>query len=162
MERRPKSKFVTVLQTCLLTGTLDALAAILISYKIPPAVIFKFIASGWFGREAMSGGTSMILYGLIFHYLIAAFFTVTLFWLYPQIIKLVKKKYLVGILYGLAIWIIMNYIVLPMTNIPKSHGHLELISLLKGIAALIICIGLPVALIADNELCQTKQAAVQA
>lgn len=157
MERRPKSKFVTVLQTCLLTGTLDALAAILISYKIPPAVIFKFIASGWFGREAMSGGTSMILYGLIFHYLIAAFFTVTLFWLYPQIIKLVKKKYLVGILYGLAIWIIMNYIVLPMTNIPKSHGHLELISLLKGIAALIICIGLPVALIADNEMSNTSQ-----
>ena len=158
MERRPKSKFVTVLQTCLLTGTLDALAAILISYKIPPAVIFKFIASGWFGREAMSGGTSMVLYGLIFHYLIAAFFTVTLFWLYPQIIKLVKNKYLAGILYGLVIWVIMNYIVLPMTNIPKSHGRLELISLLKGISALIICIGLPVALIADNELSKTNQA----
>ena len=158
MERRPKSKFVTVLQTCLLTGTLDALAAILISYKIPPAVIFKFIASGWFGREAMSGGTSMVLYGLIFHYLIAALFTITLFWLYPQIIKLVKNKYLVGILYGLAIWVIMNYIVLPMTNIPKSHGHLEFISLLKGISALIICIGLPVALIADNELSKTRQA----
>lgn len=157
MERRPKSKFVTVLQTCLLTGTLDALAAILISYKIPPAVIFKFIASGWFGREAMSGGTSMVLYGLIFHYLIAAFFTVTLFWLYPQTIKLAKNKYLVGILYGLVIWVIMNYVVLPMTNIPKSHGHLELISLLKGIAALIICIGLPVALIADNEMSNTSQ-----
>ena len=79
MERRPKSKFVTVLQSCLLTGTLDAFVAILISYKIPPAVIFKFIASGWFGREAMSGGTSMVLWGLIFHYLIAAYFTVTLF-----------------------------------------------------------------------------------
>lgn len=158
MERRPKSKFVTVLQTCLLTGTLDALAAILISYKIPPAVIFKFIASGWFGREAMSGGTSMVLYGLIFHYLIAALFTIALFWLYPQIIKLVKNKYLVGILYGLAIWVIMNYTVLPMTNIPKSHGHLEFISLLKGISALVICIGLPVALIADNELSKTNQA----
>src|SRR5437868_6245979 len=137
MERRAKSKFVTVLQTCLLTGTLDALAAILISYKIPPAVIFKFIASGWFGREAMAGGTSMILFGLIFHYLIAAFFAVALFWLYPRTVKLLKNKYLIGIIYGLAIWIIMNYAVLPMTNVPKSHGHLELISLLKGITALI-------------------------
>jgi hypothetical protein len=44
-----------------------------------------------------------------------------------------------------------------MTNIPKSHGHLELISLLKGIAALIICIGLPVALIADREMAKTSQ-----
>lgn len=159
MERRAKSKFVTVLQTCLLTGTLDALAAILISYKIPPAVIFKFIASGWFGKEAMSGGTSMILCGLIFHYLIAAFFTVALFWLYPGTVKVLKNKYLIGIIYGLTIWVIMNYVVLPMTNIPKSHGHLELISLLKGIAALIICIGLPAALIADREMGKGAQTA---
>jgi len=159
MERRRKSKFVTVIQTCLLTGTLDALAAILISYQIPPAVIFKFIASGWFGREAMSGGTSMVLWGLIFHYLIAAFFTVTLLLLYPLIAKALKNKYLIGIIYGLAIWVIMNFVVLPMTNIPKSRGHLELISLLKGIAALIICIGLPVALIADHERVKTYQPA---
>ena len=160
MERRPKSRFVTVLQTCLLTGTLDALAAILISNKIPPAVIFKFIASGWFGREAMSGGTSMVLYGLIFHYLIAALFTVTLFWPYPWVIKVLKNKYLIGIIYGLAIWVIMNYIVLPMTNIPKGgHARLELISQLKGIAALVICIGLPVALIADHEMPEATQPA---
>lgn len=159
MERRPKSKFVTVLQTCLLTGTLDAFAAILISYKIPPAVIFKFIASGWFGKEAMSGGTSMILWGLIFHYLVAAFFTVALFFLYPRIVKILKNKYLIGIIYGLAIWVIMNYIVLPMTNIPKGHAHLELISLLKGIAALITCIGLPVALIIDHEMAVTTKRA---
>jgi len=159
MERRPKSKFVTILQTCLLTGTLDALAAILISYKIPPAVIFKFIASGWFGKEAMSGGTSMILCGLIFHYLIAAFFTITLFWLYPRIAIVLKNKYLIGILYGLIIWLIMNYVVLPMTNITKTHGHLELVSLLKGIAALIICIGLPVALIADHKMSKIAQKA---
>lgn len=157
MERRRKNKFVTILQTCLLTGTLDALAAILISYRIPPAIIFRFIASGWFGREAMSGGTSMILYGLIFHYLIAAFFTVILFWLYPCMVKVLKNKYLTGIIYGLAIWVIMNYLVLPMTNIPKGHGHLQLISLFKGIAALIICVGLPVALIADHEIVKTTQ-----
>ncbi|WP_302900793.1 hypothetical protein [Mucilaginibacter sp. BT774] len=157
MARRPKSKCVIILQTCLLTGTLDALAAILISYKIPPAIIFKFIASGWFGRQAMSGGTYMIVFGLIFHYLIAAFFTVILFLLYPRVVKILKSRYLVGIVYGLAIWGIMNYVVLPMTNIPKSHGHLELISLLKGIVALIVCIGLPVALIADNEMTKNPQ-----
>src|ERR1700761_9802943 len=106
MPNRPKSKSITILLTCLLTGTLDAIAALLISYKIPPAVIFKFIASGWFGKEAMSGGTSMVLFGLIFHYLIAACFTVTLFWLYPWIIKTLKNKYIIGIIYGLVIWLI--------------------------------------------------------
>jgi hypothetical protein len=107
----------------------------------------------------MSGGASMILCGLIFHYLIAAFFTVTLFLLYPQVLKILKNRYLIGITYGLAIWSIMNYGVLPMTNIPKGHGHPELISLLKGIAALTICIGLPVALIADHEMAKANQLA---
>src|ERR1700709_2728817 len=115
MENRGRSKSMTILLTCLLTGTLDALAAILISYKIPPAVIFKFIASGWFGRPAMSGGTEMVLAGLIFHYLIAAIFSVSLFLLYPNILKVLKNKYLTGIIYGLAIWVIMNYVVLPFT-----------------------------------------------
>jgi uncharacterized membrane protein YagU involved in acid resistance len=150
MENRGRTKSMTILLTCLLTGTLDALAAMLISYKIPPAIIFKFIASGWFGRPAMSGGNEMVLAGLIFHYLIAAIFSVSLFLLYPNIIKVLKNKYLTGFIYGLAIWAIMNYLVLPFTNIPKSHGSLNLVGLLKGIAALVICVGLPIALMADN------------
>jgi hypothetical protein len=150
MERRPKSQFVTVLQTCLLTGTLDALAAILISYKIPPEVIFSFIASGWFGKQAMSGGTSMVLWGLILHYLIAAIFSVTMFLLYPNMIRVIRNKYLAGIIYGLAIWVIMNFVVLPFSNTPKSHGHLGPVALIKGITALVIGVGILVALMADN------------
>jgi hypothetical protein len=150
MPNRRKSKSITILLTCLLTGTLDAIAAILISYKIPPAVIFKFIASGWFGRPAMSGGTGMVLWGLIFHYLIATIFSVLFFQLYPEIIRILKNKYFTGIVYGLLIWVVMNYVVLPFTNIPHGHGHINTISLIKGIAALIICVGVPIALMADN------------
>ena len=150
MPNQKKSIFISLVLTSLLTGTLDAFAAILISHKIPPAVIFRFIASGWFGRSAMSGGTGMVLGGLIFHYLIAAIFSITLFLIYPVILKILKNKYLIGIIYGLAIWVIMNFVVLPFTNIPKSHGHLTIAGLLIGIATLIICVGTPVALIADN------------
>jgi hypothetical protein len=150
MPNRPKSKFITILLTCLLTGTLDAIAALLISYKIPPAIIFKFIASGWFGRPAMSGGTGMVLFGLIFHYLIATVFSVIFFQLYPRVIRILKNKYFTGIVYGLLIWLIMNYIVLPFTNIPHGHGHVQTIGLIQGIAALIICVGIPIALMADK------------
>ncbi len=150
MPNRGKSKFITILLTCLLTGTLDAIAAILLSYKIPPAIIFKFIASGWFGKPAMSGGTEMVLWGLIFHYLIAACFSVALFLLYPAVIKLLKNKYIAGLVYGLLIWGIINYGVLPLTNIPKGHGHIHVVGLIKGIAALVICVGTPIALMADS------------
>ena len=150
MPARKKSKLLTVLLTCLLTGTLDGLAALLISHRIPPAVIFRFIASGWFGRESMSGGTSMVLWGLVFHYLIAAIFSTVLFLIYPFMIKIFWNKYFTGIFYGIAIWLIMNFVVLPFTNIPKSHGHLDLAGLTIGIAALVICVGGPVAFIADS------------
>ncbi len=147
---REKSKSMTILLTCLLTGTLDAIAAILISYKIPPAIIFKFIASGWFGRPALSGGTGMVLMGLIFHYIIAAGFSVSLFLAYPVMTRIFKNKYLAGLTYGILIWLVMNFIVLPFTNIPKSHTHINAAGLIKGVAALVICVGMPIALIADH------------
>ncbi|WP_426671752.1 hypothetical protein ACPPVU_10995 [Mucilaginibacter sp. McL0603] len=150
MPNRRKSKSITILLTCLLTGTLDAIAAFLISYKIPPVVIFKFIASGWFGKQAMSGGIGTVLWGLIFHYLIATIFSVVFFQLYPAVINILKNKYFTGIVYGLLIWVVMNYVVLPFTNIPKAHGHINPLSLIKGIVALIICVGTPIALMADN------------
>ncbi len=151
MANPSKSKFLLLALTCLFTGTLDAMAAILISYKIPPATIFKFIASGWFGPSAFAGGTDMIVWGILFHYLIAAIFTVTCFLLYPTAIRLFKNKYLIGVIYGLAIWLIMNYGVLPFTNIHHGTAHINIAGLLKGIGALIICIGIPVALIANSH-----------
>src|ERR1700748_3195202 len=109
MPNRPKSLFITIVLTSLLTGTLDALAAILISHRVPPAFIFKFIASGFFGRQAMGGGTAMVLWGLVFHYLIAASFSIVLFLLSPAVIRVLKNKYLSGLIYGLLIWLIMYY-----------------------------------------------------
>jgi hypothetical protein len=146
-----QKKILLLLLTSLLTGTLDAMAALIISYKIPPATIFKFIASGWFGVSAFQGGTDMVVWGILFHYLIAAIFTVVCFQIYPVMIRIFKNKYLTGIIYGLVIWLIMNYAVLPYTNIHKSTAHINIEGLIKGIAALIICIGLPVALVADKH-----------
>jgi hypothetical protein len=145
-----KSKFMTLLLTSLLTGTLDAMIAILISYRIPPATIFKFIASAFFGPAAFKGGTEMIIWGLLFHYLIVAIFSVVCFLLYPNVVKIFKNKYFTGIIYGLLIWLIMNFAVLPFTNIHRGTMHIDAIGLIKGISALIICVGIPVALIADN------------
>lgn len=101
----------------------------------------------------------MVVCGLIFHYFIAVFFTAALFWLYPRIVKTQHTNIFTGIIDGFSIWIIMNYVVLLTTNITKSHGHLELISLLKGVLALIICVVLPVTPIADYEMPKTNQPA---
>jgi hypothetical protein len=56
-----------VLLTTLLAGSLDALSAIIqftANGNHQPARIFRYIASGIFGRPALSGGTPMVVYGV--------------------------------------------------------------------------------------------------
>jgi len=144
------NKTLTIIGLCFLTGTLDAIAALLISYKISPVIIFQYIASGWFGQAAFKGGTTMVIWGILFHYLIASVYSIIFFNLYPAFIKVLKNKYLAGLLFGLLIWLVMNFAVLPLTNIPKRPAHPNLLSMTEGIAALIICLGIPIAVTAEK------------
>ncbi|MEO8765148.1 MAG: hypothetical protein ABI416_12710 [Ginsengibacter sp.] len=81
-----------------LAGTLDAAAAIS-NYHIDtgkkPVIIFEYIASGIFGKQAYSGAQSYAISGLIFHYLFAVIFAAFYFWIYPKI-KLFQKSRLAG------------------------------------------------------------------
>ena len=142
------SKFVIILLTGLLTGTLDIIAAVLWNYKIKAVIIFQFIASGFFGKAAFAGGADMVLWGIYFHYAIALVFTTAFYLLYPFFYSIFRNKYIVGAEYGLAAWMIMNLIVVPFSKIGRGPLHIATMAL--GMLILIICIGLPVALIAHR------------
>ena len=150
MANSGRSKFTILLLTCLFTGTLDAIAALLLSHKTAPSIIFQYIASGWFGESAFKGGTTMVLWGILFHYLIAATFSIAFFLLYPVFIRALKNKYVVGIIYGAIIFFLMNFAVLPLTHIPKGPAPITVINILRGLGALILCVGLPVSLMANR------------
>lgn len=140
--------FLNILWIGFLTGTLDALATILSSYKIGPVTIFQFIASGAFGKVAFKGGMPMVWWGVWFHYFIAYSFTAVFYVAYPSFYKFFRNKYLIGLEYGLITWIVMNFIVVPISKI-GFHPVKQIWPILTGIFILIICIGMPVALIAD-------------
>ena len=144
------SKTLTILWLCLLAGTLDAVAALIIAHGIPPMKVFQYIASGWFGTVAFTGGVTMMLWGILFHYLIASIWCILLFILYPAFSGFLKGKYLTAIVFGLIIWLIMNRLVLPLTHVPKPASAPNALAIFKGILALILCIGMPVALIANR------------
>jgi hypothetical protein len=135
-----------IILTGLLAGTLDGTAAVL-QYVLlsggSPARVFFYIASGWFGRAAFSAGKSVALWGILFHYLIAFAWTILYFVVYPKIKLLLKNTFLNGIAYGLFIWLVMNLIVLPLSNVPPSH--FTTFRALMGIGILMICVGLPIA-----------------
>jgi hypothetical protein len=137
-----------IVQIGLLTGTLDALGATIWNYQTPPATIFKFIASGVFGKQAFSGGTDMVLWGLFFHYLIAFSFTAAFYAMYPSFVRALKNKYVTGIVFAMVTWLITNLAVVPLSRI--GWRPMEVDSILTGFVILIFTIGLPIALIADN------------
>ena len=145
-----KHALKNILWVGFLVGSLDGLAALLLNYNVGPAPIFKFIASGAFGQDAAKGGMEMVSAGIVFHYLIAYLFTTAFYVLYPFSLSLLKNKYVVANIYGGITWLIMNVIVVPLSKI--GPHRFEAFSVIKAVLILIICVGLPVAVIADKKL----------
>ena len=149
--KQTKSPITAIISAWLLAGTLDissALIMVAVRSGKSPVPVFNYIASAVFGQDAFTGGTPMIIAGLLFHYLIALIFTVTLFLLYPFIRQFIKNKFIIGILFGLFNWIVMTLLVVPLTRIP--HRPFNLSNALINIAILMVAIGIPVSLIAHH------------
>lgn len=141
------SRLLTILITGLIAGTLDILAAIYLLAGGNAAGVFKYIAGGAFGKAALEGGGEMIVWGAVFHYLIALFWTTLFFLIYPKLPFLKLNKWLNAFFYGIFVWTVMNLVVLPLSNIAPRAFTVS--GVLKNAVILIICIGLPAALTAD-------------
>lgn len=142
-DRKPK---ILIIAACgLLVGTLDGAAAViqyLLAGRTEPARVFLYIASGVFGHAAFSSGTSMVWWGVAFHYLIAFTWTLLYFVIYPRIAARLKSPILNGIVYGCLIWLVMNLIVLPLSAVRQPA--FDLLRSVIGTAIIITCVGIPV------------------
>ncbi len=143
-----KQQYANILWLGLLTGTLDAIAAMIWSGKINPTGLFKFIASGSFGKAAFTGGTDMIIWGLFFHYLIAYSFTAVFYIMYPYFMAGLKNKYFTAIIYALITWLITNLLIVPLSCIGWHPIHVR--GIIIGFGILIFTIGLPIVLTANK------------
>ena len=147
-----KSISLKIIKTGIIVGTLDILAAFTyFSIKTgqkSPVNLLRFVASGFFGKDAFTGGNSMVEAGLLFHYFIATAFTAFFFLLFPKIRFFANNKILTGILLGIFVFALMNFIVVPLSSIPPRP--LNLINSLINALILICCIGLPLSFIASS------------
>jgi len=138
-----------IIFTWLLCGTLDALAAIVLNLKIPVAIIFKYIASGYFGKAAGAGGADIVAYGILFHYIIALVFTFFFFSFYSFFIGVFRNKILLAFVYGLIIFVVMNLIVVPYLS--RIHPKpLQFLGSVKNWIILVVVFGFPIVFIADK------------
>ena len=127
-------------------GTLDISEA-LIFYWIrgtSPLLLLQVIASGVLGPPALHGGVPVALAGLGIHYLITSIW-VTLFFLvsarFPLICRYPAAS---GTLYGLVIYVVMNFVVLPRSRFIGHHSF-RIPVFPNAVLALVFCMGLPIA-----------------
>lgn len=149
-----KTSYATaVLKIGFFAGSLDILSAFVSYYlatRTNPLKVLNYVASGAFGKTAAyGGGAGMALLGLLFHYLIAFAFTLFFFWVYPRIKLAVVNKFLLALIYGLFTWLVMNKLVVPLSNIvpPASFNWGNAI---KNMVILIFMVGLPISLGAEK------------
>ena len=138
----------TIALATLIAGTLDISDA-LIFYGlrgVSSLLILQSIASALLGRSAYAGGLKTATLGLLIHFCITLFWA-TLFVLAATRFRALRRHALLsGLAYGMVVYLIMNYIALPLTRLAPVH-HPTGISLINAVAALMLCIGLPIALI---------------
>lgn len=141
-----------IIKSALLVAILDIGAALLqhfITTGKNPEIVLKFIASGLFGTPAFSAGPMMSVYGLVLHFFIAFGFTLLFFLLVAKFPRMVKNVFLTGMLYGIFIWLVMQFLVVPASKAPAMP--LTLPGALLSVLILIVCIGIPLTLIARRR-----------
>jgi hypothetical protein len=132
----------------LLAGTLDISAAVVyyrLAFGVRVATLLQGIASGVLGDKAFMGGVETAVLGLALHYLIALIWTVVFLLAFRTSTGFRPNLFLVGMVYGVLVWIVMNTIVLPLSNV--DHAPFNLPQAVVGAVIVMFCIGLPIAMI---------------
>lgn len=144
----------TILWAGLVAGILDALAAMtmtIIRGGKDPLAVWRYVASGVFGPESLAGGTPMVAWGLVFHFFIALTFAALYYLIYPQLHRFISSPVAIGLLYGILIWLVMNRIVLPLSNIPAPTQPFDPARVAISMAIIMIMVGLPISLIVHRH-----------
>lgn len=148
-----------ILLAIVIAGTLDMLSAIVIydlfMQRVTVMQILDGIAAALFGKTIIGNQGIMAIIGLILHYFITCCFVVFYFFLYPHIQLLQRNKIIMGLLYGIIVWVIMNLIVVPIAT--GNHYHfLSFPAFLRQILPLMFCIGLPISFITARYYAQKR------
>jgi hypothetical protein len=123
----------------LIAGTLDLLqACILFGWSVPLT-----IAGGLLGPEARHGGAGTYILGVVLHYSIATTATAIYYGASRRLRFLTEHPLVCGLFFGIAVELVMGYIVLPLSAL-HDRGPYELRDVLQGVLVHMVVVGLPI------------------
>ena len=136
----------TIVTAGLVVGVLDISSAFVIWWQrgVPIQHGLQGIAAGLLGTKSYQGGLATVGLGLAIHFFVA-FVVVSIFYLASRKIRfLTKRPFVSGVCFGIGVYMVMYWIVLP-TAFPTSRHRLS--NEVLALAIHICLIGLPTAFI---------------
>ena len=109
-----------------------------------PVRILQSVASGLLGPDAFKGGASSAALGLLLHFFIATVAAAVYYAASRKLTALLRRPVLFGALYGVAVYVFMNHLVVPLSAVPKRPFDLGQAAIL--VVVHVVCVGLPIAL----------------
>lgn len=104
------------------------------------------IASGLLGARALSGGAAIWILGVILHFVIAGS-AAALYYFASRRLPFLKSNFVVcGLFYGIAVFLTMNLIVVPLSAVPWKTGQFSLPGFIQGLLVHMFLIGLPISI----------------
>lgn len=116
----------------LVAGTLDFGAAALIN-RVSPVLIAHYIASGVLGRASFAIGAPAAYLGLMLQWAMSVVIAAIYWFVTAPMPRLREKWWLGGLLAGLVIFLVMNFVVMPFSAAPVTlHEVIARFRLTKG------------------------------
>lgn len=149
---RPKAR-PTILYGGLAVGVLDILYAITFWWLkgVSPVRVLQSVAAGVLGAAAREGGGATALLGLALHFLIAFIIAAVYYLAALRLPLLVRRPVLSGLAYGVAAYFFMNYVVIPLSAVPRSSAPFNVTWFVASLVAHALFVGLPPALLARRS-----------
>ena len=149
LAQNPRGSLAPVLTGGLLAGAIDLTYACtyhgFVSH-VPPARIFQAIGSGLLGKASFEMGATSATVGFIAHFAILIIAAGIFNFARRRFAYLRDHAYLSGMIFGVGIWLTMNYIVLPLSAAPQFKSTLQ--GALSDFAVHVLLLGPAISLVA--------------
>jgi hypothetical protein len=135
--------FRAILAGGLTAGLLDIVFAIVSNGAkgVPAPTVLQAIASGLAGPSAYRGGAGAAAAGALLHFAMALLMAAVFVAAARRLPILIRHTLAAGLLYGLALYLLMHLAVVPLSRFPGGSLPLDL----WGLAAHLFLVGLPIA-----------------
>ena len=135
----PPASAADIVAAGVVAGSFDIAAASLINL-VTPASVLRFISSGLFGHHVFTDGPVFVLVGLLLQWVMSIVIAAPYLLAARRLDVLRTRPVRCGSLYGVGIYVVMNFAVVPLSAAPSASAQSSVHILFDVIAMVLFAI----------------------